>query len=133
MSNINQEKKKNIINLGDANGGKRTIFKSPLKNEKLISKENISISETEKNTNYIEGDNNNFVHEITENKDQKLFKGFIQKLNKIGEFGFNENNTYMLPINNRDLTVLTDTNIYDNNNTNINNTSSNPKSNTKKK
>ena len=115
MTSINQEKKKNIINLGDTNGGKRTIFKSPLKNDKIISKENITMSELEKSPNFLEGDNNNFVHEITENKDQKLFKGFIQKLNKIGEFGFNES-AYMLPINN----VLTDTNIYDNNNNNPN-------------
>ena len=120
---MNQEKKKNIINLGDTNGGKRTLFKSPLKNDKLISKENIALSESEKNANFLEGDDNNFVHEITENKDQKLFKGFLQKLNKIGEFGFNEN-TYMLPINNRDINVLTDTNIYENNNSNGNNTNS---------
>ena len=131
MSSINQEKIKNVINLGDANGGKRNIFKSPLKNDKLISKENISISESEKGINFNERDSNNYVHEITEDKNQKLFKGFLQKFNNMGDIGLNENN-YMLPLNTNNLTVLTDTNIYENNNSTVNNITPNSKNNLKK-
>ena len=131
MSSINQEKIKNVINLGDANGGKRNIFKSPLKNDKLISKENISISESEKGINFNERDSNNYVHEITEDKNQKLFKGFLQKFNNMGDIGLNESN-YMLPLNTNNLTVLTDTNIYENNNSTVNNITPNSKNNLKK-
>ena len=112
MSKINIEKSKLSPKINNKNTIKSTKYKSPLKKENISSKLNI-ISSTDlnipfsrKNINFIEDNNNlNFNTEINEDKDNKLFKGFLQKLNKIGEFGFNEKNTYMFPIttNNEEL------------------------------
>ena len=93
-------------------------YKSPNKNEKITSKiniinrNNINIISPGKNINFLDNNNNNtnYIPELQEDKDNKLFKGFLQKLNKIGEFGFNEKNTYMFPITNKDLNDIPDNN-----------------------
>ena len=109
MSKINIEKSKLSPKINNKNTIKSTQYKSPLKKENISSKLNI-ISSTDlnipfsrKNINFIEDNNNlTFNSEINEDKDNKLFKGFLQKLNKIGEFGFNEKNTYTFPISDKD-------------------------------
>ena len=96
---------------------KQSQIKSSINSENIPPKLNIintqelNISFPKKNINYLE-DNNNLQYNqfLPENKDNKLFKGFLQKLNKIGEFGFNEKNTYMLPITNKEIKEIKDTN-----------------------
>ena len=108
--------KKIITDIENKNGGKLNQYKSPFKNEKAISKI--------KNANFIEGDSNNFVHEITEDKDNKLFQEFLQNYNK-NDFEYDES-AYRFPINNNN---LTESNAYEkSNNTN----STNQKNNSKK-
>ena len=93
-------------------------YKSPNKKEKITSKiniinrNNINIISPGKNINFLDNNSNNtnYIPELQEDKDNKLFKGFLQKLNKIGEFGFNEKNTYMFPITNKDLNDIPDNN-----------------------
>ena len=110
------ENKKIITDIENKNGGKLNQYKSPFKNEKAISKI--------KNANFIEGDSNNFVHEITEDKDNKLFQEFLQNYNK-NDFEYDES-AYRFPINNNN---LTESNAYEkSNNTN----STNQKNNSKK-
>ena len=115
------------------NGGEKKInFKSPVKpisitsKLEIINKNDINLTIPEKNMNYLENNNNiNYNQSIDEKKDNKLFKGFLQKLNKIGEFGFNEKNTYTFPISDRDLNIIDESNIYENNNNNQNKESRN--------
>ena len=115
------------------NGGENKInFKSPVKpisitsKLEIINKNDINLTIPEKNMNYLENNNNiNYNQSIDEKKDNKLFKGFLQKLNKIGEFGFNEKNTYTFPISDRDLNIIDESNIYENNNNNQNKESRN--------
>ena len=101
------DNKKVITDIENKNGGKLNQYKSPYKNEKVISKT--------KNLNYLEGVNNNFVHEITKDKDNKLFQEFLQNYNNnIDNFQFDEN-AYRFPISNKE---LTEPNKYDNNSSN---------------
>ena len=101
------DNKKVITDMENKNGGKLNQYKSPYKNEKVISKT--------KNLNYLEGVNNNFVHEITKDKDNKLFQEFLQNYNNnIDNFQFDEN-AYRFPISNKE---LTEPNKYDNNSSN---------------
>ena len=102
------DNKKVITDIENKNGGKLNQYKSPYKNEKVISKT--------KNLNYLEGVNNNFVHDISKDKDNKLFQEFLQNYNNnnLDNFQFDEN-AYKFPISNKE---LTEPNIYDNNNCN---------------
>ena len=109
------------------NGGENKInFKSPVKpisvtsKLEIINKNDINLTIPEKNMNYLENNNNINYNQGIDEKDNKLFKGFLQKLNKIGEFGFNEKNTYTFPISDKDLNIIDDNNIYENNNNNQN-------------
>ena len=132
MSKTNVDKNKIIPKKLNKNLLKLNQINSPLKPEKISSKLNIinnndlNISFPPKNLNFIE-DNNNITYSqvFPENKDNKLFKGFLQKLNRIGEFGFNEKNTYMLPITNKEINDITENNNTYDNNTEINNQNKN--------
>ena len=102
------ENKKIITGIEYKNGGKLNQYKSPYKNEKAAKT---------KNTNYIEVETNNFIA----NKDNKYFKDFLEKYNNnLGDFDFNEN-AYRFPMNNKDMTSLTEAN--------SNNESNNPNKN----
>ena len=118
MSKINMENKI-IPKRLNRNGGENKIhFKSPVKpinitsKLEVINRNDINLTVPEKNMNYLENNNNvNYDESIDERKDNKLFKGFLQKLNKIGEFGFNEKNIYTFPISDRDLNIIVESNI----------------------
>ena len=107
---MNEEKKKIIPKKLHKNGGLLNQYKSPTKTENISSKiniinrNNINIISPGKNLKFLENNsnNNNYISN-SEEKDNKLFKGFLQKLNRIGEFGFNEKNTYMFPLTSNDL------------------------------
>ena len=125
MSKINVDKNKIIPKKLNQNLLKLNQYKSPSKSENITQKLNIQNNSDinipfpkKTNINYTEDNNNlTFNQILPEDKDNKLFKGFLQKLNKIGEFGFNEKTAYMLPITNKDLTDISENNnnIYENN------------------
>ena len=125
MSKINVDKNKIIPKKLNQNLLKLNQYKSPSKSENITQKLNIQNNSDinipfpkKTNINYTEDNNNlTFSQILPEDKDNKLFKGFLQKLNKIGEFGFNEKTAYMLPITNKDLTDISENNnnIYENN------------------
>ena len=136
MSKMTEEQKKTLLKKLNKNGKLLNQYKSPPKSEKIsskiniINKNNINIISPGKNLNFLENNNNNNNYiPNSEDKDNKLFKGFLQKLNKIGEFGFNEKNTYMFPLSSKDINDITDNNnIYENNSINEkNNENNNPK------
>ena len=86
----------------EKNGGRFNKYSSPYKADN-----NMKITVQKKNTNFIEDDTNNFVHEITEDKDpNNIYKGFLNN------FDFNEKN-YIFPLNNKDISSLTESNIYE--------------------
>ena len=125
MSKINVDKNKIIPKKLNQNLLKLNQYKSPSKSENITQKLNVQNNSDinipfpkKSNINYTEDNNNlTFNQILPEDKDNKLFKGFLQKLNKIGEFGFNEKTAYMLPITNKDLTDISENNnnIYENN------------------
>ena len=125
MSKINVDKNKIIPKKLNQNLLKLNQYKSPSKSENITQKLNVQNNSDinipfpkKSNINYTEDNNNlTFSQILPEDKDNKLFKGFLQKLNKIGEFGFNEKTAYMLPISNKDLTDISENNnnIYENN------------------
>ena len=125
MSKINVDKNKIIPKKLNQNLLKLNQYKSPSKSENITQKLNVQNNSDinipfpkKSNINYTEDNNNlTFSQILPEDKDNKLFKGFLQKLNKIGEFGFNEKTAYMLPITNKDLTDISENNnnIYENN------------------
>ena len=86
----------------EKNGGRLNKYRSPYKSDN-----NIKITVQKKNINIIEDDTNNFVHEITEDKDpNNIYKGFLNN------FDFNEKN-YIFPLNTKDISSLTESNIYE--------------------
>ena len=92
------DNKKIITGIESKNGGKINQYKSPYKNDKPITKT--------KTTTFIEVDSNNYLG----NKDNKLFKDFLQKYNNnIDDFNFNEN-AYKFPMSNSEMTSLTESN-----------------------
>ena len=125
MSKINVDKNKIMPKKLNQNLLKLNQYKSPSKSENITQKLNVQNNSDinipfpkKTNINYTEDNNNlTFNQILPEDKDNKLFKGFLQKLNKIGEFGFNEKTAYMLPITNKDLTDISENNnnIYENN------------------
>ena len=89
----------------EKNGGRLNKYRSPYKNDN-----NMKITVQKKNINFIEDETNNFVHEITEDKDpNNIYKGFLNN------FDFNEKN-YIFPLNNKDISSLTESNIYEESN-----------------
>ena len=105
--------------------------KSPYKQGKVMinnNKNNLNISFPGKGLHYFESSPNNFLHDITEERGKKLpgmsKNAYIGKLNNsINSFAFNDN-TYIFPMNNRDISILTDSNIFDSNSTNSNTSAS---------
>ena len=101
--------------------------KSPYKQGKVMinnNQNNLNISFPGKSLHYFESSPNNFLHDITKDREKKLpatsKNGYISKLNNsINSFTFNDN-TYIFPMNNRDISILTESNIFDSNSTNSN-------------
>ena len=83
-------------------------------------------------SNFI-GSSNQYFHEVSNEADKNYFPGtgkraqYTQKYNN-NNYGFSDN-SYVFPLGNRDISVLTDSNIFDNSstNTNSNNTVNNIK------
>ena len=112
------ENKRILTNIEDKNGGKYNQYRSPYKTNN--NNKNITVKK-KNNINYIEEDNNNYVNEISEDKNQKIFKGFLNNYNQMNEF-----DTYMFPVSAKDnITSIEETNIYNNNNNKKNNSSKN--------
>ena len=134
MSRNNVESKIIITSKGEKIPGKRIQNKSPFKKDKLtaglsMNYNDLNITLPNREMNFLESSTNNFIYDIKEEKDKKVpslgRKAYLSKLNNsINNFDFSEN-SYMIPINNRDLSMLTDTNIFDSNSNNTNTTTSN--------
>ena len=112
------ENKRILTNIEDKNGGKYNQYRPAYKTSN--NNKNITVKK-KNNINYIEEDNNNYVNEISEDKNQKIFKGFLNNYNQMNEY-----DTYMFPISAKDnITSMEETNIYNNNNNKKNNSSKN--------
>ena len=130
MISKNGDKKKIITNKGDKSLGKRPKNKSPFKKDKMpanmnINNNDLNITFPNQGMNFLESSNNNFIYDITEEKGKKLSdtnkRAYLSKLNNsINNYGFTDN-TYMFPINNRDISALNDSNLFTTNSTTSNN------------
>ena len=112
------ENKRILTNIEDKNGGKYNQYRPPYKTSN--NNKNITVKK-KNNINYIEEDNNNYVNEISEDKNQKIFKGFLNNFTQMNEY-----DTYVFPVSAKDnITSIEETNIYNNNNNKKNNSSKN--------
>ena len=112
------ENKRILTNIEDKNGGKYNQYRPPYKTSN--NNKNITVKK-KNNINYIEEDNNNYVNEISEDKNQKIFKGFLNDFNQMNEY-----DTYVFPVSAKDnITSMEEANIYNNNNNKKNNSSKN--------
>ena len=112
------ENKRILTNIEDKNGGKYNQYRPAYKTSN--NNKNITVKK-KNNINYIEEDNNNYVNEISEDKNQKIFKGFLNNYNQMNEY-----DTYVFPVSAKDnITSIEETNIYNNNNNKKNNSSKN--------
>ena len=112
------ENKSILTNIEDKNGGKYNQYRPPYKTSN--NNKNITVKK-KNNINYIEEDNNNYVNEISEDKNQKIFKGFLNNFTQMNEY-----DTYVFPVSAKDnITSIEETNIYNNNNNKKNNSSKN--------
>ena len=135
MSNKNIEKKKLVTNKGEK-VGKRTQNKSPFKKDKISASLNMNINDLNitfpnREITFLENTNNNFIYDIKEEREKKIpsmnKNDYLSKLNNnMNNYGFSDS-SYMFPINNRDLSILTDTNILDKHSSNTNITQSSNK------
>jgi hypothetical protein len=123
----NVEKKK--ITIKGEKLGKRSQYKSPINKDKEIESENKNqLDNPNKEMKFLESSTNNFIYDITQEKDNNLDQSgkssYLSKLNNnIHNFSISDN-PYLFPLNNRDISLLTESNI-DNNSTNSNTIASN--------
>ena len=103
---------------------RKTQQKSPYKKDKLANSLNMNLKELNitlpnKDMNYLGGSTNNFLFDINEgrNKMPSVNKKseFLSKINNNINFDFSDN-TYMFPVNNRNISVYTDAAIINPNN-----------------
>ena len=133
MSSKNVDKKKIMSSKGDKIMGKRPTNKSPFKKDKMtaninINRNDLNINFPHKEMNFLESSSNNFIYDITEEKGKKMTsankRAYLSKLNNnINNYDFTDN-TYIFPIkniNNRDISVLTDSNLFTTSTTSSNN------------
>ena len=120
MSSENLEKKTIVSNKGEKIFGKLPTKKSPFKKDKLkedLNRNDININPPNKEIDFLESSTNNFIHDITQEKKSSIptsKKPDLMKFNKdINKFIFNSKN--IIPINIKDISLLTDSNIFDNN------------------
>ena len=129
MSSINVDKTVIVTNKGEKNVNKRPQNKSPLKKGKMssnviINRNDINMILPNREIINLKNNSNSFINDITGLKDKTLSQNFkkpnISKIiNSPNIYGFSEN-TYMFPINNKDTSIMSDSNLYNNNTTNIN-------------
>ena len=123
----NVEKKK--ITIKGEKLGKRSQYKSPINKDKEIEKVNKNqLENPNKEMKFLESSTNNFIYDITQEKDNNMDQSgkssYLSKLNNnIHNFSISDN-PYLFPLNNRDISLLTESNI-DNNSTNSNTIASN--------
>ena len=134
MSNKNLEKKKIISSKGEK-AGKRSQYKSPFKKDKLAASLNMNINDLNitfpnREITFLENTNNNFIYDIKDEREKipSINKNdYLSKLNdNMSNYGFSDS-SYMFPMNKRDISLLTDTNLIDNKSSTANITSSNNK------
>ena len=122
----NVGKKKNMASKGDIIPGKRAQYKSPYRKDKTLANLNRNDLNITLPNKYLENNTYNFLNDITEERDKKLptnsKRSFLSKINNnINSYGFSDN-SYMFPMINKDFSVLTESNIFDNSSTNSNTT-----------
>ena len=124
MSSINQDKKYMIKSKKEKPSQKRNKKNSPYIRDKA--------DEDLDDEDYIA--NTNQFYEVSEEQEKKYIPQsgkraqYTSKYNNINTYGLSDNN-YVYPIGNRDISVLTDSTLFDNSttNTNLNNTVNNMK------
>ena len=101
-------------------GGKRVKYKSPFKIDKEMANLNqYELNNTDQDVNIIDNSSNNYIHDITEEKEKKLpfssKRAYLSKMNNsLNNFSFKDN-TFSFPMSNRDISVLTDSTLLENN------------------
>ena len=101
-------------------GGKRVKYKSPFKIDKEMANLNqYELNNTDQDVNIIDNSSNNYIHDITEEREQKLpstsKRTYLSKMNNsLNNFSFKDNN-FKFPMSNRDISVLTDSTLLENN------------------
>ena len=110
---------------------RKNLNKSPFRKDKdnanfNMYRSELNITLPNKDFDFLENNTINYMNDITEEKQKPKNipttnkRAYLSKLsNNINKFGFTDS-TYMLPINNRDISILTDSNIFNINNSNIN-------------
>ncbi len=134
MSAKNVEKKTIIINKGEKLINRKNIKKSPFKKDIEISNNNMNNSELNmtipsRELNIFKNSANRFINEIKGIMEQTISPNpknkYYSKMSKSpNEYGYNDN-SYMFPINNREISLVSDTNTYNANKTNITNPTKN--------
>ena len=110
--------------------------KSPFKKDKLAASLNMNINDLNitlpnREITFLENNTNNYIYDIKEEREKKMpsinKNSYLSKINSsMNNYAFSDN-SYMFPMNSRDISILTDTNILDNNSSNTNTTTSNNK------
>ena len=114
-------------------GGKRVKYKSPFKTDKEMENLNqYELNNTARDVDIIDNSSNNYIHDITEEREKKLSstskRTYLTKMNNnINNINFKDN-TFKFPMTNRDISVLTDSTLLENN---ANNSRSMPNKNNK--
>ena len=104
-------------------GAKRVKYKSPFKTDKELANLNqYELNNTDQDVDIIDSSSNNYIHDITEEKGQKLSstskRTYLKKMNNsINNFNFKDN-TFKFPIGNIDISLLTDSTLLENNTSN---------------
>ena len=101
-----------------------TKDKSQKRNKSPFVREKVNDDDLEE-SNFI-GSSNQYFHEVSNDRDKNYFPGtgkraqYTQKFNNnSNNYGFSDN-SYVFPLGNRDISVLTESNIFDNSSTNTN-------------
>ena len=129
MSSINAQNSKTIANKGDKMVGRKTQHKSPYKNDKLASSLNmnfkdLNITLPSNKMSFIERNTNNFIYDINDGKN-KMPSGnkkpeYLSKINNNINFDFSDN-TYMFPMDHKNISVYADSAILNTNTSNTKN------------
>ena len=122
MSNNNVEKKKIVLSKGDKIIGKKIKNKSPFrKDKKLTNLNKIELNNTTpiKDINYLENATDKYFPVITEESEKKLLasgnKAYLSKINNtVNNYGISDT-SYIFPMSNRDISLLSDSSKVDNN------------------
>ena len=135
MSAKNVEKKTIIIKKGEKTNNRKNNNKSPFKRDRETSNDNIinndlNMTLPNRDLNIFKSSINSFINEIKGIKEQTISqntksKYFSKISNSPTAYGYNDS-SYMFPFNNKkDIPLINDSNMYDNNNANTLNATKN--------